>query len=83
MYFLSRPDIRSAPAFRPHCGRAIFASRLRATNAQKVGEEPCGDRLRFGHVRPFPCRPVKAVKAGRGLRPGFPIPDWEYLRRLR
>jgi len=83
MYFLSRPGIRSVSVSDPHCSRAIFAFRLHVLNVQKAGEEPCGDRLRFGHVRPFPRRRVKAVKFSRGLRSRFPISDWEYLRRLR
>jgi len=83
MSFLSRPDTRSADALLPPLRRALFTLRLLVTNVQKAGEESCGDRLRFGRVRPFRCRRANPAEFGRGLRPGFRISNLECQRRLR
>ena len=44
-----------------------FTCRLRVTNAQKVGEDPCGTIRRADRIRLFLCRPVNAARTRRDL----------------
>jgi hypothetical protein len=49
------------------CSRVSFTCRLRVTNAQKVGEGPCGTIRRADRIRLYRCRHANAAHTRRGL----------------